>query len=748
MSTAYRITIISIFSILAAASLYFVFQLKFAFDFEQFFPDGDEDLAFFQEFIEEFETDDNFLLVGISREAGVFDSAFLADFHDLSLKSRDLPHIVKSQSLTMLEFPVKTPFGFTSMPAIHLNEPSRYAQDKERLLQDERFVHNLISKDGTSLVLFLKTINSIQLEDAEELMAELDELMANYDFEGTHYLGRPFFQKEMVAMQQREITVSTFISGALVTLIMFLIFRRFWGITVALFSILLGMLLFLGFLGATGRELNAMSALYPVLMIIVGTSDVIHIMSKYVDELRKGNDRKAAIRTTIREIGMATLLTSVTTAIGFASLLSSKIGPIRDFGINSAVGVLIAYLTVVIFTTAILSWFTTDQIVKLGKSQAFWERTMTKTYQFTLDRPRAIIAGAIGVVLLSLFGLTMISTNYNIISNLPRGAKITEDFVFFDEELAGFRPMEFAVFTQGDYQVDDFVVIKEIDKLENYLRQFPFIQAINSVTSVYKSIHQMNNGNRISAYELPESEARFTRYKRTIDQVPQLNINVLVSKDGEKARISSRIDDIGANKIQIFADEMDEWVAENIDPTIIQIKRTGTGVIIDKNAAYIRDNLLQGLGLAILIVSLLMAFLFRNARMLLISMIPNVLPLLFAGGLLGYLGIELEAGVSITFAIIFGIAVDDTIHFLSKYKLARNRGLDMEEALLVTFTETGKAIALTSIILFFGFLVMLFSIHPPSVTVGLLISVTLFTALIADLLLIPILIRRFMSEKS
>lgn len=744
MSKAYRTSIIVLFSILAAASLYFVFHLKFAFDFEQFFPDGDEDLAFFQEFIEEFETDDNFLLVGVTREAGVFDSTFLADFHDLSLKSRSLPHVVKSQSLTMLDFPVKTPFGFTSTPAIHINQPGRYAKDKERLLQDERFVHNLISEDGTALVLFMKTINSIQLEPAKELMAELDALLANYSFESTHYLGRPFFQKEMVAMQKREIAVSTIVSGALVTLIMFLIFRRFWGISVALFSIVLGMLLFMGFLGGTGRELNAMAALYPVLMIIVGTSDVIHIMSKYVDELRKGFDRRAAIRTTIKEIGLATLLTSLTTSIGFASLLSSKIAPIRNFGINSAVGVLIAYLTVVIFTTAILSWFTTDQIVKLGRGQKFWEHWMRKFYQFTLDRPRAIIAGASTVILLSLFGLTLISTNYNIISNLPRGAKITEDFVFFDNELAGFRPMEFAIFTQGDYQVDDFAVIQEIDKLESYLREFPFIQAINSITSVYKSINQMNNGNQISAYELPDNEARFARYQRTIEQVPQLNINVLVSKDGEKARISSRIDDIGADRIKVFGTQMDTWVANNIDDDIIQIKRTGTGVIIDKNSEYIRDNLLQGLGLAILIVSILMAFLFRNPRMLMISLVPNILPLLFAGGLLGYLGIELEAGVSITFAIIFGIAVDDTIHFLSKYKLARNKGLSMEEALLITFTETGKAIALTSIILFFGFLVMLFSIHPPSVTIGLLISVTLFTALIADLLLIPILIRRFM----
>ena len=744
MTAQYRRTIIILFFFLAAISSYYVFQLKFAFDFEQFFPDGDEDLAFFQEFTKEFETDDNFLLVGVRRSEGVFDSAFLAKFHDFSLKTRNLPHVQKSQSLTMFEYPVKTPFAITTTPAIHLRQPARYDQDKKRILQDERLVHNLISEDATTLVVFMKIINSIQLENAQELMGAMERLLVNYDFEETHFLGRPYFQEEMVAMQKREITVSTIVSGILVTLIMFLIFQRFWGISVALFSIGLGMLLFLGFLGGSGRELNAMAALYPVLMIIVGTSDVIHIMSKYVDELRKGFDRRNAIRTTIREIGLATLLTSTTTSIGFASLLSSRIDPIRNFGINAAVGVMIAYLTVVIFTTAVLSWFHSNQIVKLGRGVSFWEDLMRKVYHYTLRRPRAIIAGSIVVVLLSIFGISIISTNYNITSNLPRGAKITNDFLFFDEQLAGFRPMEFAIFTQGDYEVRDFAVIQEIDKLENYLREFPFIRAINSVTTVYKSINQMNNGNNPNAYELPESEARFARFQQTIDQIPQMNMNILVSKDGEKARISSRIDDIGADRIKAFEADLQKWIAANIDPDIIEIKSTGTGVIVDKNSEYIRDSLLQGLGLAIIIVSLLMGLLFRNIKMLLISLIPNILPLVFAGGLLGFLGIELEAGVSITFAIIFGIAVDDTIHFLSKYKLARDKGLDVEAALELTFTETGKAIVLTSIILFFGFLVMLFSIHPPSVTVGLLISVTLFTALIADLLLIPILIRRFL----
>jgi len=746
MTPAFRWSILVLFAGLAIVSALQVPRLKFSFDFEQFFPQGDPDLDVFREFIEEFESDDNFLLVALHRPEGVFDSVFLDRAHNFSLDSRELPHIKRVQSLTQFAYPVKTPFGITSVPAIHRRQPARYAADRDRVLQDERLVYNFISPDAKTLVVFLKTINSMDLDQAKELMGELESLIQGYGFENYHFLGRPYFQKELVRMQQREIIVSALVSAVLVSLILFLIFRKPIGIAIALVSIGLGMLLFVGFLGLFGRELNAMAALYPVLMIIVGTSDVIHIMSKYVDELRKGSTRRMAIRVTIREIGLATLLTSLTTAVGFASLLTSRIQPIRDFGINSAIGVLIAYFTVILFTTALLSWFKTHQIMRLDKGFR-WEGWLLGIYRLTRRRPREIALGGIALFLLSLWGISRITTNYSIIKNMPIGEKITEDFQFFERNLTGFRPVEFAIYAQEGRKVTEFELIREIESVEQYLRQEPRLKGIGSVTALYKSIHQMNRGNRPDAYRLPEDKQTFQRYQALADRVPREQTNVLVSRDGTKARITSRVFDIGADSIKAINQRFDRWAEANVDTQLIQVAQTGTGLIIDKNAAYVRRDLLLGLGFAILVVSFLMALLFRNMRMLLISLVPNLFPLILAGALLGFLGIELEAGISIVFAVIFGIAVDDTIHFLSKYKLALNKGLDREEALRVTFTETGKAITLTSIILFFGFLVMLFSIHPPSVIIGLLISLTLVSALFSDLLLIPILVRRFIPGK-
>jgi hypothetical protein len=738
-----RIAVIALFLILTGISSYYLFQLKFAFDFEQFFPQGDPDLEIFREFIKEFETDDNFMLVALQRAEGAFEQNFLEKVHDLTLKSRELPYVQESQSLTKFGYPIKTPFAVTTIPAIHINRPELYEKDRERLIQDERFVYNLISPDGNTLVVYLKMIDGIQLGQAEEFMTGLDSLVGTYDFPEYHYMGRPYFQKELVAMQKREVTISALISGVLVMIVMFFIFRRPWGIFVALISIGLGMLLFFGLLGAWGRELNAMAALYPVLMIIVGTSDVIHIMSKYVDELRKGQPKDKAIVITIKEIGLATLLTSLTTAIGFCTLLTSRIGPIRDFGVNAAIGVVVAYVTVILFTTSMLSFFHTDQIVKLGRSQLFWEKLLDKTYRFTIDHRRSIAWGSLILVILCGIGISQINTNYNVINNLPRGEKITEDFKFFERELTGFRPLEFAIYAQGDHLATDWEVVQEIEKIEQYLHRYDGIRGIASATAIYKSINQMNANNRPDAYRLPDSEEQFLAYKRLVDKMPKLSANVLLSKDRKKARITSRILDMGSDTIKVAGQRIDNWIAANVDTSLVKVNRTGTGLIIDKNAEYVRRNLLEGLGVAILIISLLMALLFKNWRMLIISIVPNLIPLLLAGALLGYLGIELEAGVSIVFAVIFGIAVDDSIHFLSKYKLTRIKGIEREEAIRITFRETGKAIILTSLILFFGFLVMLFSIHPPSVVIGLLISITLVSALLSDLLLIPLLIRWF-----
>jgi len=748
MRPIHRNIITAVFIILSALSVYHALNLQFSFSLEQFFPKGDEDLEFYLQFEKDFGADVNFLLVALERKEGVFEQSFLQKTKDFTLEALRLPHVNESQSLATMERPIKTPFAITTVPLIHINDTTKYEKDKALIMGDDRFVNNLITADGSTLVVAIKTKGALDINESNAFISALKTSLEKYSFEDYHLLGSAYFQKEMVDMQKREVMVTSIISGLLVTIVMFWVFRRFWGMAIALISIAMGLLLFFGFLGAAGRSLNAMAALYPLLMIIVGTSDVIHIMSKYIDELRKGTNKGDAIRVTIREIGMATLLTSITTAIGFLTLMTSRVTPIKEFGLNAAIGVGIAYLTVIFFTTACISFFSTDKLIRFGKAQEGWDRLMNATNNFTKNHHSKIMLGAVLMAIFCGLGIMNIGTNYKIESNLPIGKKITEDFFFFEKKLAGFRPMDIAVFAQGDYMADDIAVLQQIDTVEKHLLAYENIQSITSITDVYKSINQMYSNNNPKAYHLPTEEEKFKKYKKLTNKVARSATETMLSKDFKMARISTRLKDIGSDSIKLVETNIINWIAENTDPNIVTFKPTGTGLILDKNAAYIRRNLIQGLGIAVFIISLLMALLFRNWRMVLISLIPNIFPLLLAGAMLGYLGIDLDAGISIIFAIVFGIAVDDTIHFLSKFKLSLNKGMSIEESLHITFMETGKAICLTSLILFFGFMVLLTSIHPPSVTIGLLISMTLISAVVSDLLLIPVMVRWLMKDET
>ena len=198
-----RNILLGMYGILVLASLFLLTRLKFSFDFEQFFPQGDPDWEFFKNYIKDFESDDNFLLVAIERRDGVFEQQFLNQVHDLTLQAKNLPHVTSAVSLTTMQYPLRTPFGITAVPVVQRDDSTYYATDRAKVLQDRRFVHNLISEDATALTIVLKTINQSTYEQSVELMGALDSLLATYRFESVHTLGRPYFQRDMEAMQKR-----------------------------------------------------------------------------------------------------------------------------------------------------------------------------------------------------------------------------------------------------------------------------------------------------------------------------------------------------------------------------------------------------------------------------------------------------------------------------------------------------------------------------------------------------------------
>ncbi|MFS4456701.1 efflux RND transporter permease subunit [Maribacter sp. 2304DJ31-5] len=737
---------IILFLCLGTLSVSVLGNLKFSFDFSQFFPEEDPDLIFYESFIQEFGTDDNFLLIAIENEPHVFKKEFLNRFHSFSKASKSFEYVTRSASLTTLSYPLKTTLGYTALPIIHLEDTERYARDWKKIQEDSLFLNVLIDKKSESLVVALQTEDNLDYKQSEVLLGQIRNSLRKNDLSKYHMLGRAFFYEAIVEMQKSEVLRTAIVASILVFIILWLVYRSIPLVTISMISIGMSLLLFLGLLSALGKELNAMAAFYPVLMLIVGTSDVIHVTDSFIRKIRKGIPRYTAILSSIKEVGLTTLLTSITTAIGFMTLLSSRLTSIQDFGVNAAIGVMIAYFTVILLTGSLLISFPEHKLMGKRSAVGNWNNYLLQINTITKKYPNQIILGTIVFACTCLLGIYLISTDYEFKHVLPNNSKIAEDFIFFQEHYSGFRPLEIAVRAKNKTKVTHFTIAQEIEKLENHLRSIQSIGNLQSPNLPFKIIHKANNLNQSAYLTLPQEESTYEAYKKDVRKLAGKQFNRFVNKDESMARINGKLQDVGMDSLQKIYQQINAFANSALDTTKIEVKVTGKSMLLDNNAKYIRKSLLEGLFYGLLLIGIIMALIFRNFKMFMISLVPNVLPILFAGAVLGFLGIPLEASLSVVFAIVFGIAVDDTIHFLAKYKLGRTQGYTKEEALRKTFTETGKALLITTFILFFGFLVLLFSIHRPSITIGVIISVTLVTALVLDLLLLPVLLRKFLDS--
>ncbi|MBU2997358.1 MMPL family transporter [Cellulophaga baltica] len=741
---SFKKIILGIFVFLAVGSGFLLPSLKFSFDFSQFFPTGDDDLYFYEQFIKDFSTDDNFLLVGIENNSTVFEKDFLLRCKAFTEDAKTLPFVTGVNAITNLSYPLKTSFGYTKLPVLHINDSTRYEADWKKIQEDNLFIKSFVAKDAKSLAIFLETEDNLDYKQSIHLLDSTRSLLKKHQLDKTHLMGRTSFYEAMVDMQKRELLVTSAISIVLVLIVLFIIYKRTAIVFITLSSIFIALLIFLGTLAVLGKELSALAAFYPILMLIVGTSDVIHIFDNFLEKLKTGIEKKIAIVQSLKEVGLSTLLTSITTAIGFLSLLFSKLVGIRDFGVNSAIGVLIAYITVVFFTSALVLTFSNKRLLPKKNESLFWQKNLIKINSFTKTKPKQIIMVSILVTILCFYGLSLVNTNYTFKTTLPNKSKIADDFQFFQKNYSGFRTIEIAALAKDGYLVTDYEIAKEIEKVNQQLQATDNIDNIRSVNAIFKTFHKANNVNKREFYSLPKTEREFNSYKKDANRYAKQQLSKLIDSTKTKARIIANVLDIGTDSLVKTYAVIDNYVARNIDTTKVNFRVTGKGMLMDKNAAYIQGSLLQGLFMGLLLVGIIMAFLFKSYKLVFLSLIPNMLPLLFAGALLGFLKIPLDAPTSIVFAIVFGIAVDDTIHFLGKYKIATTKGLTKEEALKTTFLETGRALIITTLLLFFGFMVLLFSIHTPSLIIGLLISATLLTALLFDLLLLPVLIRKFM----
>lgn len=729
--------------LITAFSIYELRKIKFNYDFESFFPVNDPDLDVYIDFRKTFEYDNEFVLIAVENKKGIFQKSFLEKIELLSDSLKLVPDIISVTSPTTLQNTSITAFGPIRTPLIHVDESERYKSDSALIFQSEELIGSFFSKDGKSISLFIKTTQGINKINSDKLVATINRLLINSHFDKFRTASKAQGQKTYLDRLTGEFFIFFICSFLLIVLFLYISFRSFWGVWVPIMVVILSIIWVLALMTTLGKPLDIMTVLLPTMMFVVGMSDVVHIVTKYLEELREGNsNRFDALLKTIKDVGFATFITLLTTSLGFLSLLNSHILPIRDFGLYTSIGVFIGFILSFTIVPVVLNVIPQPNLKLENKSSQFWNKRLLKLLSWVLKNGKLIGFGTIVLVTLSFVAIGKININNYMIEGLTTKDEMRQDFIFFEKHFAGARPFELiATPTDTSSTMLGIKEIKAMNKLETYLKDNYKVGFILSPISILKEINKANNNGNPTYYTLPadsESIADLT------DQLAQFRkrkeLKNLLTTDGKQARISGKMHDIGSKIIREQNQKLKTFIVSEPEMCAINIQLTGAAVMLDKNNEYIVANTLQGLLLSILIVGLIIALIHKSWKMALIAIIPNLLPIIFIGGLMGLLGIELKSSTSIIFTIAFGIATDDTVHFLGRLKLELLKGKSLLYALKRTYLSTGKAVVVTSLILAAGFMTLMTSGFESTYLFGLLVSITILIAVLTDLLLFPLLV--------
>lgn len=743
-------TALTLVGIVTALSFYELKHIKFDYDFESFFPQDDPDLDKYIDFRNTFEYDNEFILLAIENRAGIFDDDFLNRIDVLTDSIKNIPDVSYVQSPTTLEYMVVSGLGPLRIPYIHLGEPERYKEDSSLIYKTPELVGSFFSRDAKSVCYYIKTTEGISKAKSDSLLSRIDQAVAAHHFDDTFTASKAKGQKVYLEKLSGEFVQFFIASFLLVVLFLWISFRSFWGICVPVVIVLLSIVWTLALMTATGKALDIMTVLLPTMMFVVGMSDVVHIVTKYIEELREGAQNKFdALMKAVKEAGFATFITLITTSLGFLTLINSNIIPIRDFGIYTSLGVFIAFILSYSIMPLVLFLLPEPKIAAVKPESDFWRNKLHKLLRWTLRNRKAVVAGTILVTGISIFGITRIVLNNHLIEGLTRKDELRQDFEFFEKNYSGVRPFEILISVNDTASsLWNVKEMRAIDKLENYLRNDFGVGFIISPASLVKGMNKaVNNGNPES-YKLPLTDDELNDVTEQLEQFrKRKEMKNLITKNGKQGRITGKMADIGSKVFLERAEKLNRFLDADPAMQCINVHLTGAALMLDKNNKYLVENTVQGLIISILVVALISAFVHRNLRMMIIAIVPNLLPIIIIGGIMGFAGIEMKSATSIIFSIAFGIATDDTIHFLARLKLEIAQGKSVMYCVKRSFLSTGKAVVVTSLILCGGFLSLISSGFESTFYFGLLVSITLLVAVVTDLLLFPLLVIWLIKDK-
>ena len=704
-------------------------KVKFNYDFNAFFPKGDPDLAYYEQITAEFGMYDDFLFVALFG-ADIHDPAFLQQVEDATHTLEAWPEIERVLSPTNYEKFQITPFGINRVPVYKGNGS---------LLNDSDMKGLLLARDEGSVCLILQHEFFHIKREGDVFHQKLQNYLTDSDFADFLVSGKVQAQDEFVKRLEQDLGFNLAMAMVLVVIALFVLFKTARGIWIPLLTLGITCLWNTGIYGLLGKELDVLMVIVPPILLIVSMSDIVHLANKFNDLVRNGSSVPDALKVTMREVGLATLLTSITTAIGFLSLALLPIIPIRDFGIYTSLGIILAYLIAFSLIPCLLILY--NKPLGKQKGASFWQPLLSRLFIWSIRKHKTVWMLAVSLTVLGIWGISSVKLNTSLLIGIEENDAMAQPVHFFDSQYDGYKPFELTASLTPGLDLFEPKVLRALDSVENYLTKQHGVKHISSPLALIKQLNQGLKGGASSARNLPKP-ADLPQIKRLFYSSKMKSAREEIqSKDGLTWRMNGRSKDLGSavylEKNLALNQYFQQWIKDGL-----QFRQTGTAFLIDKTNELNVNAILSGLLIAIGVIAALILAFTRNVKLTLISIIPNALPLLLIGGIMGLLKIDLNLSTAIIFSVAFGIAVDDSIHFLSRYVLEIKKGRSNLYALKRSMLSTGKSIIITSLVLFAGFAIFLQSGFSAAYHIGFFVSTTLVLAILADLILLPALLCR------
>ncbi|NOT74778.1 MAG: MMPL family transporter [Cyclobacteriaceae bacterium] len=750
-----------IIAIITAIMGYYATKVEMSYDFTRTVPPNDPDMVFLNKFKEQFGEDGNIIAVGF-KDSSIYKLENFQKFRKLSDDLKKIDGVNDVLSLPVLKILLKDTAQnkFYASPLFPSEITSQLALDS--LLNEAKkqkiYMGQLVNSDNGATMMIVSVqkgvANSVRrVELINSLNALGDEFSKSTGIQ-IRYAGLPFIRSVVALQVKSELAFFTYMSAIVTGLIMLLFFRSVRAVLFSLVMIGVMVVWTLGTISLFGFKITLLSGLISPVIVTIGITNAIYLLNKYHLEFVKQRNKVEAIRIVVQRMGLATFLTNLTVAIGFLTLLSTDIVILREFGVVAGLNIIALFFVSLVMIPGILTWLPEPTSKHLHHLNFRFMNWFVKTIDLLVTRARpAIYITTIAVVVISVIGMMKLEAVSFMVDDLPEESQVKKDLKFFEANFSGIMPIEFMVDTHKRRGLLQVNTLKKVEKFESFIDSIKLISPPVSLVSFVKASKQAFYNNNPDYYTIPTNAEKgfILRYMRGQTDNSGL-LKSFADSTFQKMRISAQMADIGSNR-------MDSLITGVINPRIkeifkaegkdsVSVNVTGTSVLFIKGNKYLVNDLWKSLILAFILITLSMAALFANVRMIVISLIPNLIALMITAGIMGYFHIPLKASTALIFSITFGISVDNSIRFLAKYRQELlSSGFFVPRSVSESILETGKAIIYTSIVLFAGFIIFTFSDFGGTIALGVLTSTTLVISMFTNLILLPALILTFDKPK-